>query len=60
MKKVGMIFFVLGLIVSCTNVKESKEYKQLESERDSLLSQSSASDAEVSEMMSVISEVEAN
>ncbi|HBK33294.1 MAG TPA: hypothetical protein DEG28_10255 [Porphyromonadaceae bacterium] len=48
------------MIVSCTNVKESKEYKQLESERDSLLSQSSASDAEVSEMMSVISEVEAN
>lgn len=60
MKKVLILFLGMGLIFSCTNVKESKEYKQLQAERDSLLQQSAAGDAEVAEMMSVISEVEAN
>lgn len=60
MKKVLFIFFVTGLIVSCTNVKESKEYKELEAERDSLIVQSAEADVEAAEMMSVISEVEAN
>lgn len=60
MKKVWILFLSMGLIVSCTNVKESKEYKELQAQRDSLLLQSSAADAEVEEMMSVISEVEAN
>lgn len=60
MKKIWILFFVAGLVVACTNVKESKEYKQLQAERDSLRMQSSSADAEIDEMMSVISEVEAN
>lgn len=60
MKKIWILFLALGLAVSCTNVKESKEYKELQAQRDSLLMQSSSADAEVTEMMSVISEVEAN
>lgn len=60
MKKLWVIFLVIGLIVSCTNVKESKEYKELQAQRDSLIMQSSDADHEVVEMMAVISEVEAN
>ncbi|MDR1742666.1 MAG: hypothetical protein LBR48_02465 [Dysgonamonadaceae bacterium] len=60
MKKVGILFVAVGLIFSCTNVKESKEYKDLESQRDSLLALSSSSNTELAEMMAVISEVEAN
>lgn len=60
MKKIWILFFVAGLAAACTNVKESKEYKQLQAERDSLRMQSSSADAEIDEMMSVISEVEAN
>ncbi|MDD3910072.1 MAG: hypothetical protein PHN86_08995, partial [Proteiniphilum sp.] len=59
-KKVLILFFVMGLIVSCTNVKESKEYKELQAQRDSLLMQSAGAEAEAVEMMAVISEVEAN
>lgn len=60
MKKIGILFFVIGLIVSCTNVRESKEYKELQSQRDSLLQQSASTDAQTVEMMAVISEVEEN
>ena len=60
MKKIGILFFVIGLIVSCTNVKESKEYKELQAQRDSLLLQSGGAAAETAEMMAVISEVEEN
>lgn len=60
MKKIWILFLVMGFAISCTNVKESKEYKELQAERDSLLMQSSSANAEVTEMMSVISEVEAN
>ena len=60
MKKVWILFVGMGLMFSCTNVKESKEYKELQAQRDSLLMHSSSADAEVSEMMGVISEVEAN
>lgn len=60
MKKVWVLFLALGLIVSCTNVKESKEYKDLQAQRDSLLMQSAGAEGEAAEMMSVISEVEAN
>lgn len=60
MKKIGILFFVLGLIVSCTNVKESKEYKELQAQRDSLLQQSAGAQVEATEMMAVISEVEEN
>lgn len=60
MKNFWSLILVLGLIVSCTNVRESKEYKELQSQRDSLLMQSEGTDGEVAEMMAVISEVEAN
>ncbi|MDR1518067.1 MAG: hypothetical protein LBS52_08260 [Dysgonamonadaceae bacterium] len=60
MNKVGILFVVVGLMFSCTNVKESKEYKNLESQRDSLLALSSTSSTELAEMMAVISDVEAN
>ncbi len=60
MKNVWFLFLVMGLVVSCTNVKETKEYKELQAQRDSLLMQSVNSDGEVAEMMAVISEVEAN
>ncbi len=60
MKKVWILFLVVGLVVSCTNVKESKEYKELQAQRDSLLMQSADAEGEAAEMMSVISEVEAN
>lgn len=60
MKKIWTILIGVAVAFSCTNVKESKEYKQLQAERDSLLQQSSVAEAEVQEMMSVISEVEAN
>ncbi|MDR0421983.1 MAG: hypothetical protein LBH72_03105 [Proteiniphilum sp.] len=60
MKKFGILFFVMGVIASCTNVKESKEYRDLQAQRDSLLLQSAGIEAEAAEMMSVISEVEEN
>src|SRR5690554_5540574 len=60
MKKVWILFLVMGLIVSCTNVKESNEYKELQAQRDSLLLQSADAESEAAEMMAVISEVEAN
>jgi predicted nucleic acid-binding Zn-ribbon protein len=60
MKKVLILFLGMGLIFSCTNVKESKEYKELQAQRDSLLQHSTSADAEVAEMMSTISDVEAN
>lgn len=60
MKKLWILFLGAALVVSCTNVRESKEYKELQAQRDSLLMQSSSADAEVAEMMAVISEVEAN
>ncbi|QRX64502.1 hypothetical protein JS578_04455 [Dysgonomonadaceae bacterium zrk40] len=61
MKKNWIMFLVMGLIVvSCTNVKESKEYKELQAQRDSLLMRSTGAESEASEMMAVISEVEAN
>jgi DNA repair exonuclease SbcCD ATPase subunit len=60
MKRVWILWMAAGLIVSCTNVRESKEYKDLQAQRDSLLMQSAEAETEAAEMMSVISEVEAN
>lgn len=61
MRKNWVLLLVMGLmVVSCTNVKESKEYKELQAERDSLLMHSAGVESEAAEMMSVISEVEAN
>jgi len=61
MKKNWILLLVMGLIaVSCTNVKESKEYKELQAQHDSLLMRSAGAESEATEMMEVISEVEAN
>lgn len=61
MKKNWIILLIMGLfIVSCSNVKESKEYKELETQRDSLMKRSTGAEAEAAEMMGIISEVEAN
>ena len=61
MKKLLLLLFIsTGILFSCTNVKDSEEYKQLQEERDSLLMQGSSSDTEIAEMMSVIDDVEAN
>ncbi|HZJ79411.1 MAG TPA: hypothetical protein VFC69_02410 [Dysgonamonadaceae bacterium] len=60
-KKLLLLLFIsAGVLFSCTNVRDSKEYKQLKDERDTLLMQSSATNAEIVEMMSVINEVEEN
>lgn len=61
MKKLLLLLIIsAGVLFSCTNVKESKEYKQLQEERDSLLMQGSSTDTEITEMMSVIDDVEEN
>ncbi len=61
MKKNWILLLVMGLmVVSCTNVKESKEYKELQAQRDSLMMSSAGVESEAAEMMEVISEVEAN
>lgn len=60
MKKVWILLLAMGFVVSCTNVRESKEYKELQSQRDSLLMLTVDAEGEAAEMMSVISEVEAN
>ncbi len=63
MKKVFILFLGLGVMFSCVNekkIRESDEFKRLQSERDSLLNASQSTDAEAMEMMAVISEVEQN
>lgn len=61
MKKLLLLLFIsTGVLFSCTNPKESAEYKQLQQERDSLLMLGSSANTEIAEMMSVINEVEEN
>lgn len=61
MKKLFILLLVsAGVLFSCTNVKESKEYKELQAERDSLLMHGVTADSEVAEMMAVIDDVEEN
>ena len=60
MKKLLSLLFSAGVLFSCTNVKESSEYKQLQNERDSLLMQASSTNSDIEEMMSVIDDVEEN
>lgn len=59
MKKLIYSCISLCLLVAC-NPKESKEYKQLQAERDSLLQKTSSDANEMAELMSVIDEVEEN
>lgn len=61
MKKLFVLLLVsTAVLFSCTNVKESKEYKELQAERDSLLMHGITADSEVAEMMAVINDVEEN
>ena len=61
MKKLLLLLFIsAGVMFSCTNPKESAEYKQLQQERDSLLMLGSSTDTEMAEMMSAIDDVEEN
>ncbi len=60
MKKLLLLFITAGVLFSCTNVKESNEYRQLQKERDSLLMQVSTTNSDIEEMMSVIDDVEEN
>ena len=61
MKKLLLLLFIsAGVLFSCTNVKKSNEYKQLQKERDSLLMESTSSSSDIKEMMSVIDNVEEN
>lgn len=59
MKKVILGCLCLGMLASC-NVKNSDEYKALQAERDSLLQVSSKGQTEVSDLMSMINQVEEN
>ncbi len=59
MKKVILGCLCIGILASC-NVKNSDEYKALQSERDSLLQVSGKDQTDISELMSIINEVENN
>ena len=61
MKKLFLLLFIsAGLLFSCTKVKNSTEYQQLQKERDSLLMQTASANNEIEEMMAVINNVEEN
>ncbi|MEN9919272.1 MAG: hypothetical protein RL662_1708 [Bacteroidota bacterium] len=49
----------LGILASC-NVKDSTEYKSLQAERDSLLQITASDQSNISDLMSIINEVNAN
>lgn len=59
MKKIFVGCLSVMMLASC-NVKNSEEYKQLQVEKDSLAQLNLAANAELSDMMSVIDEVESN
>ncbi|SHF07292.1 Cbp1 family collagen-binding glycoprotein adhesin [Dysgonomonas macrotermitis] len=59
MKKVILGCLCIGVLASC-NVRNSDEYKALQAERDSLLQVSNKDQTDISELMSIINEVENN
>jgi chromosome segregation ATPase len=59
MKKLIYGCVCLCLLASC-NVKDSKEYKELQAQRDSLLQKNSSEASEVTELMAIVNEVEDN
>lgn len=59
MKKIIIAALCVFTLASC-DVKQSKEYKALKAEQDSILRASSQSQMEIDEMMEVINEVEDN
>lgn len=48
------------LIFASCNVKDSKEYKEMQAQRDSLLQKNSSEASEITELMGIINEVEDN
>lgn len=59
MKKLLLGFLCVGVLASC-NVKNSDEYKTLQAERDSLLQITGQDKTNISDLMSLINEVNAN
>jgi chromosome segregation ATPase len=59
MKKLIYGCLSLCLLASC-NVKDSKEYKDLQAQRDSLLQKNSSEASEITELMGIVNEVEDN
>lgn len=59
MKKVFLGCLCLAFLASC-NVKNSDDYKKLEAQRDSLLQVANKDQTDISELMSIINEVENN
>lgn len=60
MKKLLLLFISVAVLFSCTNVKDSTEYKQLQRERDTLLMETQSTNSEIDEIMAVINTVEEN
>lgn len=59
MKKFILGVMCLGMLASC-NVKDSKEYKALQAQRDSLLQANNTDNTQISDLMSIVEEVENN
>lgn len=59
MKKLIVASLCLFALVSC-DVKQSKEYKELKAQQDSILQMSAEAKLEISDMMEIINEVEEN
>ena len=59
MKKFLLGCLCLGFLASC-NVKNSDEYKRLQAERDSLMQITNQDQSEISDLMEIINEVNAN
>lgn len=60
MKKVILGVMCLAFLASCNNVKNSDEYKRLQAERDSLMQTSNSDAKEITELMSIVNDVEEN
>lgn len=59
MKKLLLGCLCLGVLASC-NVKNSDEYKRLQAERDSLANVTTQGQSDITELMDIINEVNAN
>lgn len=60
MKKVILGVMCLAFLASCNNVKNSDEYKRLQAERDSLMQTNNSDSKEITELMSIVNDVEEN
>lgn len=59
MKKLLLASLCVGIFASC-NVKDSAEYKALQAERDSLMQIANNDKADISDLMDIVNEVNAN